>query len=630
MSHKDRDDYFTKYLFKTGLQCPSRLYYHRRNFPQNNQSDPFIAHSMYNKEKLTQLFRLRHPEGVGIQCGSKIKAAEKTQELLLQDQATIFDVVIISQNRLAKYPVLIKKEDELSFFQVHTKAFNPEKHQLYNHYGQLFSKWKSYLLGMAYQYFVLQQSFSEYDILPHMVLPNKNAKSTIIEDFNSLNSSNIDYLYESNLLHVQDVLNEVENLIEGSLAKEYFEYSPFRDTLEKLTDIYFSDQQFPVEIGTKCKWCEFRLESDRVEGGAVSGFDRCWKQQVTDYNCDQVVFDLIGPGTKSLIDKGIYVQKDIAESEVDSFDTITKADNALTAKHRQSLQIMKAKGQKVPEEIIKPRLLQELQNWQYPLHFLDFEAGNYAVPIRNNRRPYHLALFQFSCHTLSADGTWEHHQWLDPLEGRYPNYALVEQLQNIPRILEGTIIQYSNFERYALKTVRKELRSEEQPPENQSAMLDWLDYVIEDSGSNAVEKNRVYLADISQLVKKYYYNFHMTNSLSIKDVLRAVMEVSPFLKKHYSQPYNSSNFDDMIWWQKSQSGSIKKPYDLLSSNEERGISRGTEAMVAYAWLRDGCYQKERRIKIRENLLKYCELDTLAMLMIYQHWNHIIKTKSASI
>jgi hypothetical protein len=31
---------------------------------------------------------------------------------------------------------------------------------------------------------------------------------------------------------------------------------------------------------------------------------------------------------------------------------------------------------------------------------------------------------------------------------------------------------------------------------------------------------------------------------------------------------------------------------------------------------------EERLKIRESLLRYCELDTLAMAMVVQAWDHI--------
>ena len=35
-------------------------------------------------------------------------------------------------------------------------------------------------------------------------------------------------------------------------------------------------------------------------------------------------------------------------------------------------------------------------------------------------------------------------------------------------------------------------------------------------------------------------------------------------------------------------------------------------------------KKNERNALKESLLKYCELDTLAMVMIYEHLNYILK------
>ena len=35
-----------------------------------------------------------------------------------------------------------------------------------------------------------------------------------------------------------------------------------------------------------------------------------------------------------------------------------------------------------------------------------------------------------------------------------------------------------------------------------------------------------------------------------------------------------------------------------------------------------------REKIKSALLRYCELDTFAMVMIWEHWNNLIKEKYA--
>ena len=52
-----------------------------------------------------------------------------------------------------------------------------------------------------------------------------------------------------------------------------------------------------------------------------------------------------------------------------------------------------------------------------------------------------------------------------------------------------------------------------------------------------------------------------------------------------------------------------------------GVRDGTEAMTAYQAMLYGLESKseEQSAEIKELLLRYCELDTAAMVMIWTHW-----------
>ena len=49
------------------------------------------------------------------------------------------------------------------------------------------------------------------------------------------------------------------------------------------------------------------------------------------------------------------------------------------------------------------------------------------------------------------------------------------------------------------------------------------------------------------------------------------------------------------------------------------VADGGAAMTAYAKMQFTEMLEEERAELRSALLKYCELDTLAMLMIYEYW-----------
>ena len=54
------------------------------------------------------------------------------------------------------------------------------------------------------------------------------------------------------------------------------------------------------------------------------------------------------------------------------------------------------------------------------------------------------------------------------------------------------------------------------------------------------------------------------------------------------------------------------------------ISDGGAAMTAYAKLQFSDVPTEQREILRNGLLKYCELDTLAMVMIWEFWNEQVQ------
>ena len=128
----------------------------------------------------------------------------------------------------------------------------------------------------------------------------------------------------------------------------------------------------------------------------------------------------------------------------------------------------------------------------------------------------------------------------------------------------------------------------------------------------------------------------------------AVLNSSQLLRKKYSQPVYGSengilskNYQNFQWWVDNGNGLATDPYQLLKDYgttligeelapdedpDELMIAEGGAAATAYARLQFEDMQVETREKINQALLRYCELDTLAMVMIVQAWkNHIDST-----
>ena len=82
---------------------------------------------------------------------------------------------------------------------------------------------------------------------------------------------------------------------------------------------------------------------------------------------------------------------------------------------------------------------------------------------------------------------------------------------------------------------------------------------------------------------------------------------------------------------KEVNGKVTDPYDMLPKIEDLiskdlndklfqndSLKEGSSAMKAFQILQFSQISKLEKDGLRKGLLNYCELDTLAMLMLYQH------------
>ena len=156
------------------------------------------------------------------------------------------------------------------------------------------------------------------------------------------------------------------------------------------------------------------------------------------------------------------------------------------------------------------------------------------------------------------------------------------------------------------------------------------------------------MVDMCELSESYYFNPAAKGSNSLKYLLPAILRSSDYLKNTYKNPVYgaengipSKNFRDWQWIEFEDDGETpKNPYkslpkifdDLIEKelvnltllSDDESINQGGAAMMAY----EKCQASEmidlEREQIEKALLKYCELDTLAMVLIYEEWRELIK------
>ena len=134
----------------------------------------------------------------------------------------------------------------------------------------------------------------------------------------------------------------------------------------------------------------------------------------------------------------------------------------------------------------------------------------------------------------------------------------------------------------------------------------------------------------------------MGGSYSIKVVLPSVLNSSGFIQSKYSQPiYGTSEMpsqnlpEGKVWIAYGDDGKVKNPYKLLPPiasylgidadlnelelKETESVANGGAALAAYAKMQfsDGVMSEA----LEQALLTYCELDTLAMVFIWEYFHN---------
>ena len=219
----------------------------------------------------------------------------------------------------------------------------------------------------------------------------------------------------------------------------------------------------------------------------------------------------------------------------------------------------------LPDKINTDAIRAFMDTLSYPLYFLDFETFQPAVPLYDDSSPYEQIVFQYSLHyILEEDGELYHKEFL-AYPGEDPRRAVAEHLcEDIP--MDVCVLAYNmGFEKGRISALAK-------------LYPDLEDHLMNIHGN------------INDLMipfrNKDYYNKAMQGSYSIKYVLPALFPDDPSLDYHNLE----------------------------------GVHNGAEASAAFAAMAD--MDPEQLEEYREHLLRYCELDTYAMVKVWEKLKEI--------
>lgn len=634
----------TKSRFKKALECPSKLFYTGKpEFPDQSSVDAFLMALADGGFQIGELAKAYFPGGVEIETRDYDEAVRQTSELLANENATIFEAAFRFGKLVVFVDVVRKNGDDLRIIEVKSKTFEPGTTEFVGKKGGILAPWKPYLYDIAYQKHVARGAFPDLNVSAYLMLVDK----TVPCPSNRLNQkfrikSNGDRRWAEQTEALDDaefrsrILTElgVDDICEMIYADTSF---PFNDAVELFADSYERDEFIPTPISKACKSCEFQATAEELAAGLKSGRHNCWQRQLgwmpDEIDAPTMLDIWDNRRHERFLKEGKLRMNELTE---DDLDVKSEDKPGLSRTERQWLQVTKTAGGDDSVYFDREGWLAEAANWKFPLHFIDFETATPAIPFNLGRRPYEEVAFQFSHHIIQEDGRVEHRgQFLKDDVGVFPNFEFLRALKRELEGDEGTIFRYADHENSYLRAIRRQIMAADEPDEAElcafiDSITSWKD------GKDTIAGARE-MVDMRKLVLRYYYAPSMGGSNSIKRVLPAVLASSEYLRGKYSglnygTAIRSLNYPEgKSWVEIDQNGRVKDPYSLLEKMyaseefeemEESELKDGGAATINYARLQFEDLNDAERGEIRRALLRYCELDTLAMVMIHEAWREL--------
>ena len=646
----------TKSAYMATRHCPTKLFYlmNPSTFTNAQTSDTFLhdlAAAGHLVGKLGRLhYRSRRRQGLDGGIGSTLRFEVEASCAAFQHLPRLHcrvDIVLTAPNvnggtshklievkrkvydsRLtASEQLLGKRGDKLaSAFEplVHDVAF--QKHVYVQSLGATLKP-----LDTVECYLLLpdRSKVSPPDLSPYRLLHS----IVEVDDDDDLDSStatskpsNPPLLPSLDLLTLVDVSSHVDALLPSLLSLS----SPLSVLGRHLPNYGESPDlslRHPPSITSLCASCQFRSDSSPSSSGVHQCFTSASSLPSSLITSRQTVLDLHGfRGKDRLLASGVYKLEDVKPEHLKSKSAKKSTPllyDELTSERRMQLQISGSSS------LICPTYLRTMMSsWKYPLHLIDFETSLPVLPYFPSTSPSSFVAFQFSHHTLSAEGVVSHKgSFLSvrPDSGS-PNVAFLRELRRQLEGDDGTVMMWSAHERTVLRAIGRQDLADERLEGKRGefeSLKSFFDDLTEQGGKRT-------MVDLKDVAVKGYWCRESQGSSSLKRLLPPTITRSPFLRDKYGlknilELKNSPlKYEDLLCL---VAGGDRVPPSTppqsssfeFVDDEESAIADGGAAATAYAHIQSGCAPLAVVERMEAELLRYCELDTLAMAMILEAW-----------
>lgn len=639
--------YLTKSRFTLAVECPTKLYYTgKKHYANTKLDDEFLAALAEGGFQVGELAKVMHPGGVEVTAAGNADALAQTAQLLQAHTITLYEAAIAHGPFLVRVDVLRKVGNEVDLIEVKAKSFDSrDPHAFRLKRGSIDKAMLPYLQDVAFQRYVLGLAHPDWTVRSFLMMADTSKVATVPglnQRFRIQRSGDSRQRVIVRPGTTADTIGEpvltavcVDEYV-AELLRAPMGAAGSTKTLGELATYwaqhYAADRKIAPDVAGRCAKCEFRSDG---ANGLASGFHECWQQalgwprEVLDQG---TVLDIWGFRRRDeLIGQGVICLADVKQEDI----RVKEGEVGLSPSQRQWMQVSGQWPGGGEFYLDRELMRAEMATWAYPLHFIDFETARVALPFYAGQGPYANIAFQFSHHRVDADGTVTHaSEYLSLQRGVSPNYEFVRQLRAAVGSA-GTIFMWTPHENTTLRAILEELDNDPQPPADADALRTFLLDITRVPG---VREGRRAMYDLCELAKRAFFHPATKASSSLKKVLPAVLASSAYLRGRYQAPIYgaaggiaSKNFQNWVWWRPGAHGPVN-PYELLppvfsdipqellenlDSEEDMQLAEGGAATTAWARTQFEETDTLEVDRIRAALLRYCELDTLAMVMVYE-------------
>ena len=645
----------SKSRFKLAIDCNTKAYYDANRDLYANQAahDDFLKLLAFGGNQVGELaklmFRRKDPNAIEIDSRFEDEQVFQTKSNLEQDKITLFEATLKFNNLLLRADILEKNGSLIDLIEVKATGWNPQEDSLLGNTSRsnpLNPAFEEYVYDIAFQAYVVQLIYPNYQIRPWLLfldttksiyfdgLPNlfvsvsqRNEKIAIKDHTEIQKLTEFPFV----LLDAYEAVKVAQNTERIRRGRQPLIFS---HVVKNVSEALSLGNKPTPEISASCKSCSF-YQSPLLKSSLRSGWHECMSYLFGDSTIERKdsIFGFYGPVKyDEFINQKVLAMKSLPLGSNASLNT---ENGKIPLKLRQHLQLLESKGELTDLFFDSSEIENIIIKWKYPLHFIDFETSRSALPFFYGHRAYQQVLFQFSHHMLHQDGKLEHKtECLIAEPGVNPSLLVLEKLMMALGDDDGTVFHWFPHEKTVLREILEEATT------NHAFNLNEIINFLDSLGIHKDSNGR--LVDLGRFFDQYIFVPGSSGSSSMKKLLTALFKHSRFLKENYQKPLYgttlmpSFNFKDKSWYVESN-GIVINPYEQLENrfndswinnnlNEiealegesyMQGIADGAAAVIAYTKLQQINLDSQERLVLQTQLKRYCELDTLAMVMAYQ-------------